>query len=211
MLSLLSCNEEEIATPLTTNSTIATRFMNSDSILVLDQLISELTTDITALNELVQAAQSEIDALNIRINLEPENDSLEIWQETVAKITASKEANETTLSGQQSQNTTFGNKRDSLNQGYSTLKSVTNLLTGESIQLDTLLTTYRLPLDFNSSEAMYLIEVEDDMSQITLTYELEEVISIDGKVTLIVNDLMVTQNEFNDLTINDEEVYIFHF
>lgn len=211
ILGLFSCNDEEISSPLTTNTTIDTRFMNSDSISVLNELISELGTDITELTRLVEAAQSEIDALNIRINLEPENDSLEIWQETVAKLTATKEANETTLSSRQSQNTSFSNKRDSLNQGYSTLKSVTNLLTGESIELDTLLTTYRLPLDFNSTEAMYLIQVDDEMNQITLTYELEEVISINGRVTLTINNLMVTQNEFNDLTINDEEIYIFHF
>lgn len=211
IIGLFSCNEEDTETILITNSTIDTRFMNSDSIAVLDVLIEELTVDITELTQLVQSAQSEIDDLNIRINLEPENDSVSIWQESVAKLTATKEINEELLSTQQSQNTTFSNKRDSLNQGYSTLKSVTNLITGESVELDTLLTTYKLPLDFNNTEAMYLISVDDEMNQITLTYKLEEVISIDGKITLIVKDLMVTQNEFNTLTVDDEEIYIFHF
>lgn len=209
--ALFSCTEEVIEIPLTANTIVFTRFMNSDSVTILNGLITDMNSDIELLSAKILSTQTDIDSLKNNIAEEPESEFVAIWEENIAKLTTAKTQDETTVSSLESQNTTFNNKRDSLNQGYSTLKSVTNILTGETVVLDTLLTTYRLPLDFKTSEAQYLIEVNDKMNQITLSYTLDEVISIDGKVTVVANDLTVTQNDFNSLTINDEDLYIFHF
>lgn len=210
-VALTGCNDDLIEEPFTTNSVISTRFMNSDSIAELSTLITDITANIGSLSESVQTAQSDIDSLNSRITEEPDSEFIAAWEELISKLTATKEQNELAITSLQSENTTFNAKRDSLNQGYSILNSITNLLTGETLVLDTLLTTFSLPLDFNTNEAKYSISVADQINEITLSYLLEEEISLEGKVRLIVTDLMVIESEFSSLTITDEDIYIFHY
>ena len=210
-LLIWGCNDDMEIEDRESSITIETRFVNSDSVTVLDDFITKLTEEISSLSEVIAEQQAEIDSLNTLIEENPEDPNLMTWENRVIEVEEAQLVNNTELGTLQTSNSTFTSQKDSLEDGYSTLISITNLQTGFTEEIDSLLTSYPLPLDFNTEEASYRIIVGGETADITLNYSFSENISIEGRISLSLDTLAVTQNGFDSLTLTDETLYIFHY
>ena len=211
ILLVWSCNEDTGTEEVATNISIDTRFVNNDSITTLNTIIAELTDEVTTLTSEIAEQQNVLDSLNNLITGNPNSDSLAIWQEQVTKTESNQSTNQTALTAARSQSSEFSSRRDSLDDGFSFLRSVTNLAAGGVDQVDSLLTDYTLPLDFNITEVTYRIVVGDTTADIKLSYSLVEEIDIEGRVSLFLDTLEVKENTFDSLTLTDEGIYIFYY
>ena len=212
ILVVWACNDEMvIEEEIETNISIETRYINNDSISTLDAMIATFTTEIETLTATIATQQADLDTLNMLIEENPEDENLADWQEQVAKITANLETNQSAVNTAQSASSALSSKRDSLDDGYSFLTSVTNLNNGAADEVDSLLTAYPLILDFNTDAVAYRIVVGDTTADIALSYSLLEEIDIEGRVSLVLDTLEVTENNFDSLTLTDEGIYIFYY
>ncbi|MGB3463858.1 MAG: hypothetical protein WBA74_01250, partial [Cyclobacteriaceae bacterium] len=193
-LAICSCEEQIAEEPVATNTTIDTRFINTDSISSLSLLIDGATGNINALNELINSNQVIIDSLVVRISEEPENDQIALWESQIEKLTAINTEAGTALTPLQAALTLYANKLDSLNNGYANLLSIRNVQSGEEIELDTVVNLYPLPLDFTRTIVRYRIELEETTREIEITYKLNEEIDLSGITSLVIAEIEITDN-----------------
>ncbi|MEL7147151.1 MAG: hypothetical protein AAFO69_12330, partial [Bacteroidota bacterium] len=81
-----SCNDPVEPEILESSIAIDTRFINNDSISVLDALIDGLSDEITTLNASIESQQTIIDSLNMLISENPEDPDFACWEEEDAKL-----------------------------------------------------------------------------------------------------------------------------
>ncbi len=215
LITIYSCGEGDLVEFEPTNSTITTRFINSDSVSVINIIVDSLNTELNFFDSINQITSSQISALNIRINSEPDNDSIDIFRELVLELELVRTNLSDTILGIRAENTLLGNKRDSLNNGFSFLNQITNLDNNQVDVLDTLITDYQLPLPFNEQNVNYEISITGSQFRFNAAYFLKESIDVNGVVSLSVEEVSISlpmdEITFDSTSIEDENFIIFYY
>jgi len=208
-----ACDEGQTLEIEPTNSVVTVRFVNSDSVFSLSAVSDSLVIQINLLDSSISANNVNINLLNNRIALEPENDSLEIFRDSVGVLEVIRDIHADSVAGIRTVNSLVTGKRDSLNAGFSRLDEITNLVTNRSDFLDTLITNYNLPLPFNESSALYEVFINNAPFRFMVSYTLVESINIEGRVRFNIEEISFPEDShtFDSLTLSNEEIYIFHY